>query len=833
MDGPLVHLLRCGDFEVNAISNSLAFAGQPLDVDPQHVRVLCLLLLTPGRFHSVEQLLEGCWRLQSTYVKRDSVYQAISHLRTALDASDPSHSALWIQSRRNSGYRAQNNLPIVAVHGASLRSPKDNQAESTINALGGSAADSREMTQSTEFTHVLASPHHLPLAPRDFTGRAEQLERLMSEEARGARRIGLHGGFGVGKTTLALRLAEVLSHKYPDAHCYFDLKSLSREPLSAADAMRHVIWSLRPDARLPQNDDELGLLYRSILHSKRALLLFDNVRDAVQIGIFSPPPTCFLIVISRSHLVSPGMLDDEVVRFSPEAAEAFLLAISPRIKPGVKGIASLCGFLPLALRAAGSTIAEHVDLDPIEYAVNLKSSRARLKLTDPTEDLSIEASIRLSYQLLDDDLSVRFRTLFVFPGTFDIYAASAVWDLGLQDAQTILSSLVRFALITFNPVDRRYSLLDFPRFFAESLVSSSEQAQAALNHASHFERVLAIAESLYLKGSGSTKIGLELFRTEVPNIHAAQAWCTLHATQHTTAAVLCNKYPEVGFYLLELTHSPIERIEWLTAALHAARQMNDTRMEGRHLGAVGIAYWRLGDARRAADFFKQALTVTKRSKDLEGRARAFRGLGLACQALGWRKLALRNHLSAFELDRELRDRRNMGRDLNNLGIAYAAIGQTDSAIKCHRRHLRMAQGAGDVRAESAAIGNLAVIYRQRGNTGRAITLYKRALAIDREFRDVVGEAGDLLELGKAHLDLGHESDAIEYFECALPLTRRTGEQHKEAETLLAIAKLRYEERNIRSAVALAEESLHLFERLEHPEAKRVHGLIQKWRGRHA
>jgi tetratricopeptide (TPR) repeat protein/DNA-binding winged helix-turn-helix (wHTH) protein len=828
MDDPPVYLLRCGDFEINALSNSLTFAGQTIRVNAQHVKVLWLLLMNSGKILSIRQILSGVWWAQGTYVKESSVHTATYRLSKVLETNDPQRAALWIETHRNSGYVLHCNQPIVAVHDASFRAGGDALAVSAMKALGSSGADALGVIQRSEFAHVLASPHHMPRAPLDFTGRREQLQNLITGHAAGVRLIGLHGGFGVGKTSLALKCAEELGPKYPEAHCYLDLKGLSSSPLCAADAMRHVIWSLRPDTRLPQTDEELGMLYRSILYDKRALLLFDNVRDAAQIKLLSPPPSCLLIVTSRFHFVFPGMLEEEIMPLAPEDAENLLLTITPRIKPQVETIALLCGYIPIALRAAGSAIAEHIDLDPADYAANLTSARARLALWDPTEDLSIEASIRLSYDLLTDDLRRQFRILSVFPGPFDVYAAAAVSESGIREAQEALSSLVRFALAVFNPVDRRYSLLDFPRIYSDSVVSSPERYRAALNHASHFERVLAIAESLYLKGRELTKVGLELFHTEMSNIHAGQAWCANRTIDDPTAAALCNKYPEVGFYVLEFSHHPNERIAWSTAALHAARRMNDARMEGRHLGSLGIAYWRLGDARRAAVTFKEALSVTKRSKDAEGRSRAFRGLGLACQALGWRHRALHNHQCALEIDRALRDKRNVGRDLNNLGIAYAAIGETDSAIKCHRRHLTIARTAGDIRAESAAIGNLAVIYRQLTKTRRAISLYKRALAIDCEIGDMVGESGDLFELGLAYADLGNRNDAIECFERALRLTRRTGEQLREADTLFAISQTQYKQGDIQTAIVRAQESLDLYEELKQHRAKRIRAIINRW-----
>src|SRR5271169_2580051 len=69
------------------------------------------------------------------------------------------------------------------------------------------------------------SLHQLPTPPPDFTGRSKELTELV-EKIRfdGARVVGIFGMCGVGKTSLALMLAEELTPRYPDAQIFLDLK---------------------------------------------------------------------------------------------------------------------------------------------------------------------------------------------------------------------------------------------------------------------------------------------------------------------------------------------------------------------------------------------------------------------------------------------------------------------------------------------------------------------------------------------------------------------------------------------------------------------------------
>ena len=107
-------------------------------------------------------------------------------------------------------------------------------------------------------------PPPASFAAGDFTGREAELAELLAAVGKQGKNLVLvRGTGGVGKTALALKLAQELSPAYPDAQLYLDLKGPTKQPLSAAQAMSHVIRAYQPAAQLPEGEAELAGLYRS------------------------------------------------------------------------------------------------------------------------------------------------------------------------------------------------------------------------------------------------------------------------------------------------------------------------------------------------------------------------------------------------------------------------------------------------------------------------------------------------------------------------------------------------------------------------------------------
>ncbi len=729
------------------------------------------------------------------------------------------------RAERGSKIQKQNAGAIARVLASSLEKLFICDATITVPKLVPTA---RTPVLSPELRAV-AHLHELPPPDADFAGRVQYLEDVLEAEKRKTKTIMLNGPPGVGKTALALKIAEELSYEYPEAQCYFDLKGMSAQPLSASDAMRHVILSLRPDVTPPAIETEVGGLYRSVLHGKRAILLIDNARDATQVAPLLPPPTCLLLVTSRVRFTLPGSLCKDIAVFSAAEARDLLLAITPRIQFEVDAIAALCGYLPLALRAAGTVLAERVDLDPKDYVRSLKNARMRLELTHPTENLSIEASFGLSYDLLNSELQQKFRMLSVFSGTFDSAGAAAVWSIYAVDAGQNLSTLVRYSMLQFSTTTARYSLHDLIRLFADTRLDPKERVVAGRNHAAYFLRILQKAEALYLSGRQSMKRGLDLFSAELSNIQAGQAWSVSRASQELEAAKLCASYPEAGVHILEFSQAPQDRILWINPGLKAARKVSDSRLELRHMGSLGIAYWRMGVARKAVQLCKESLTVIPKAPDPVGKARVLRCLGLAFQELGRFRRAIVCHKEALKIDGRLDDLRAQISDLNNLGLCYSAVGHRPEAIHSHKQQLALAKKIGDCRGESAALGNLAVVYRKLGNIKKAIEFHKKALVIDLEIGDRTGETGDLCELGKAYAELGLSGRALECYEKALMIVGETGDQVRQGDLLFAMAKELAKTGRLTEAISRAEETLKIFELFKHPRSIEVRKQIVRWR----
>jgi tetratricopeptide (TPR) repeat protein len=616
------------------------------------------------------------------------------------------------------------------------------------------------------------APHQLPSPPRDFTGREAEIAELMAVlETAVAAIAALQGQGGAGKTALALKLSEMLKPRYPDAQFYLDLNGVSAQSLAPAEAMAHVVRAYYPMMRLPENETELGGLYRSVLDGKRILLLMDNAKDRAQVEPLIPPASCAMLITSRQHFVLPGLFAKSLDTMPPAEARELLIRIAPRIGEQADGLAKLCGYLPLPMRLAASTLAERPNITPAAYTQRLRSEQKRLEL--------IEASLNLSHELLSIEQQERWPALAVFPETFNEAAAASVWGVEPGEAQEYLSELLACSLVEWNEASARYRLHDLTRVFAESRLSEAERTAARLRHATHYQNVLASANNLYLEDGRGIARGLEMFDLERANIEAGQAWMISQADSDNEIARLCLSYLSSDIVIVYLRFYPRQRISLLEASLKATRKLMHRGGEGVALHQLGIVHRQLGETSNAVMLLEQALAIHREIGDRKGESRALYDLGISYNDLTRPDKAAVCFQQSLVIHRELGDRRGEGNDLRNLGISYRGLAKTEKAIDLIQQALVIHREVGDRRGEGFDLDNLGHTYLKLGEARRTIEYCEQALTIHREIGDRRGQGFALWNLSRALNQLGERAEAIKLAEASLKIREEIEDQRAE------------------------------------------------------
>jgi len=172
-------------------------------------------------------------------------------------------------------------------------------------------------------------PNQIPQAPKEFSGRDTELKDLKKTFCEGSTVICLQGMAGVGKSALALALAQEVKDNYPEGQIFINLMGTEENPLSSANAMAQAIRAFRgPEYKIPENESELAGIYRSILANKRALLLLDNAASRGQVEPLLPEKSCCVLITSRKKFALAGRNCTAIHPMSPREACELLLKIA-------------------------------------------------------------------------------------------------------------------------------------------------------------------------------------------------------------------------------------------------------------------------------------------------------------------------------------------------------------------------------------------------------------------------------------------------------------------------------------------------------------------------
>ncbi|EWM68777.1 regulatory protein AfsR [Micromonospora sp. M42] len=325
----------------------------------------------------------------------------------------------------------------------------------------------------------------LPAGLTDFVGREEQIAAVLEwlPERPAVAVTAISGLPGVGKTTLAVRIAHQLGPAYPGPHLYVDLNGHDH-PAPPVEVLGRFLRALGvPGAQIPADLEERAALFRGAMAERPGVVLLDNAADAAQVRPLLPGTDTVVLVTSRRALVDVDGAHQLRLEPLPEADALRLLAgiIGPdrvAAEPGsASDVVHHCGLLPLAVRIAGARLAIPGVLSLRQAAAQLAELSHRLDHL-ARADRSVRAAFHSAYVALDEPARRLLRRFAVL----DLDRAPPWLPAVLLDdeagAANAVTGLVEANLVEVTGPDElgqvRYHLHDLVRAFARERAAREE-----------------------------------------------------------------------------------------------------------------------------------------------------------------------------------------------------------------------------------------------------------------------------------------------------------------------------------------------------------------------
>lgn len=673
-------------------------------------------------------------------------------------------------------------------------------------------------------TVVHAVPQQLPAAVGHFTGRASELAALTALlDQAGQRRPGtvvisaIGGTAGVGKTALAVHWAHQVADRFPDGQLYVNLRGYDPgQPMTAADALAGFLRALGVRGHdMPLEVDERSARYRSLLASRRMLVVADNAGSVQQVRPLLPgTPGCVVVVTSRDSLAGLVARDgarrlDLDLLPSEDAVGLLRALIGERVDAEPAAAAALAGYcsrLPLALRIAAEYAVTRSAVSLADLAGDLASQQRRLDLLEVGGDpgTAVRAVFSWSYRRLDAGAARAFRLLGLHPGPgLDRYAVAALTGTTVEAAGQVLSQLARAHLIQPAGIGL-HGLHDLLRAYARELAvqENEEERQAALTRLfDHYLQTAAIAMDTQFPAERHHRPSLarpDRLTAPVTGRPAARDW--LDAQRANLVAIVAftaehgwpghtARLAAVLFRYLDAGGHYAEAVAIHACACRAARATGDRGAEATALNSLGAIDLRQGRNREAVSHFQRALPIYREAGDRIGEARALGNLGTVDFRQGRYPQAASHCRQALAIWREVGDRTGEGRELGFLGIIGLRQGRYAQADDDLHRALTLSREAGDGFSEAYVLGTLGAVDLRRGRCQQAAGHLKQAMALAREVGDPFAEAFVLGALAAADLRQGRCRHAADHLEQALNLRREAGDRAGESEALNGLGEV--------------------------------------------
>ncbi|WP_420628644.1 tetratricopeptide repeat protein [Candidatus Leptofilum sp.] len=681
-----------------------------------------------------------------------------------------------------------------------------------------------------------------------FVGRKELIETLKISLTQKYHRTfySLEGMGGVGKTTLAARVAYQFRSYFPDGILWVQM--------SASDKMSLLgnLASAFGEDDIWRNIDLISRSQktREVLANKRALLILDDVRSRNDLELFLPPsgPCAALITTRNKDLsISFRAKSYSVSSFLQESGNSFQLfshflgkTLVQKNRNLISKLANALGHHPLAITLSAGRLVNESISSVEEFVNQILEEESNLQHLEFAER-SVKSSFNVTTKSLPEAVKAVFFKLSVFGEVdFEEKAVAYVIDQAVTNTSHILQQLYKRSLLQrlsqeryrLHPLilsyvrerkeiaDSQKRLIQYYVKFAEkntdNVVELSEEGNNILyainlskslqDWDSYLQGILALQRHLFTKGLYTS--ALEYYRHGI----------ALDET-HINPVTRIRLYANLGTAYYHRAYFE-DALQIYKDGLALAREINDESRISLLLTNISACVARQGNLEQSAEYLFESLELAKKIDDQKLIMNALNNLAEKEKAIGQYENAEQYYLQALEAARK-DNTQHFSTILLNLSALKLELDKPNDAEKYLFMARKIARKMDYKKDLSVVYTNLGEVYLKKGEMKKSRRYYERGVKIAIELNNPFLTAGIRIERGKLYLELGEWDNAHEDFAHALDIAVNIKEKESEGLAYFGLARACFQLKNLEKAKKFGLTSLRILETLHHPKANNV------------